>query len=457
MPRAVNGARTTGTARSVSVWQGSGPAFLANISGVVLGMATSLLAARGLGPTGKGSYDLGIATAGLLTLAIGLSLPGGIAYAVARRKSSTATLARLLLALAGAQAAVATAALVLGATVASGVIGSFPPAATAALIVIVTASALVAGLRGILVGVESIARAAILDFLGRLFVFGAAAVVLSATVIAHAQPTYVELLWATAVAGLVTCLIAWAALKDARRAPEGPSAARVILGFALPAHLGNLVQFLNYRLDLFLVSAFASIASVGIYALAVSFAQMVWLAPNAIAVALLPRVAAEAAGASGITDVARISRVTFVLSLLAALALAIVGPPAIAILFGRDFRDAGGQLLLLLPGVTLFGPATVLAAYIGGLGRQRLNLYVSLVALVVTIAFDLLLIPAMAGSGAAIASTLSYATTAILTFVVAARLGHLPLTDLVMPRSGDLEGAREMLNRIRGVRDGRGG
>jgi O-antigen/teichoic acid export membrane protein len=436
--------------RTASVWRGSAAAFAANVSVVVLGLATSLLVARGLGPTGKGSYDLGIATAGLLTLAIGLSLPGGIAYAVAQRKSSPSTLARLLVALAGAQAAIAALVLLVGTAIASDFFGSLPGLATGALVVIIAANTLVASLRGILVGVESIGRASLLDLLGRLLTFSGIACALVLSLLSRELADYVELLWATALAGVISCLLAWAALRQARRAPAGPPGARVILAFSLPAHLGNLVQFLNYRLDLFLVSAFATVASVGIYALAVSFAQMAWLAPSAIAVALLPRIAAEAGGGVGATDVARVARVSFALSVLAALVLSVGGPPVIAVLYGHEFGEAGGQLLLLLPGITLFGPAIVLASYIAGLGRQKLNMYVSIVALVVTIAFDLLLIPPLAGYGAAIASTLSYATTAVLTFAVASRMGSLTLVDMLIPRREDLGMARIVLETIRG-------
>ncbi len=440
--------------RTASVWRGSAAAFAGSVSGVVLGLATSLLVARGLGPSGKGSYDLGIATAGLLALAIGLSLPAGIAFAVAQRKSNPAKLARLLVALAGVQAAIAAVVLAVGMAVASGFFGSFPGLATAALVVIVSASTLSAGLRGILVGVESIGRAAMLDLLTRVLILAGIALVLIASALGAGSATYVGLLWATALAGLIACLFAWVALRHVRHGPAGPSGARVILAFSLPAHLGNLVQYLNYRLDLFLISLFATIASVGIYALAVSFAQMVWLAPNAIAVALLPRVAEESSRGSGDTDVARVTRVTFVLSILAAILLAVAGPPVITVLFGRDFSPAGSQLILLLPGVTLFGPATVLAAYIGGRGRQRLNLNISIVALAVTVLFDLWLIPPLAGYGAAIASTLSYATTAMLTFFVATRLGTLRLRDMFIPRRGDLATARAVLDILRGSAGG---
>ena len=47
-------------------------------------------------------------------------------------------------------------------------------------------------------------------------------------------------------------------------------------------------------------------------------------------------------------------------------------------------------LLWLLPGIVLFSIANVLAAYIAGIGKPRLNLLVSGVSLIVTITLDLL-------------------------------------------------------------------
>src|SRR5215218_2931488 len=68
-------------------------AFGVNIILLPLGIATSVLIARSIGPTGKGSFDLIIATAALLAMVLSLSLPPGITYVVAQGKVSSRVLA----------------------------------------------------------------------------------------------------------------------------------------------------------------------------------------------------------------------------------------------------------------------------------------------------------------------------------------------------------------------------
>src|SRR6185503_14673681 len=68
-------------------------AFGVNIILLPLGIATSVLIARSVGPTGKGTFDLIIATATLLVMVLSLSLPPGITYVMAQGKVASHVLA----------------------------------------------------------------------------------------------------------------------------------------------------------------------------------------------------------------------------------------------------------------------------------------------------------------------------------------------------------------------------
>jgi O-antigen/teichoic acid export membrane protein len=70
---------------------------------IPIGIASSVLIARTIGPTGKGSFDLIIATSTLLLTLLGLSLPAGVTYEVARGDADIRKLALRLMLLAGAQ------------------------------------------------------------------------------------------------------------------------------------------------------------------------------------------------------------------------------------------------------------------------------------------------------------------------------------------------------------------
>src|SRR6185369_15623939 len=77
-----------------------------NLVLIPIGIASSVLIARTIGPAGKGAFDLIIATATLLLMVLGLSLPAGVTYEVARGDANIPSLARRLVLLAFALAVV---------------------------------------------------------------------------------------------------------------------------------------------------------------------------------------------------------------------------------------------------------------------------------------------------------------------------------------------------------------
>jgi Na+-driven multidrug efflux pump len=92
----------------------------------------------------------------------------------------------------------------------------------------------------------------------------------------------------------------------------------------------------------------------------------------------------------------------------------------------------------LLPGIAVFSIATVLAAYIAGTGKPHLNLLVSAVSLIVTIALDFALIPKLNIVGASIASTVSYTVSALLLIVFFKRETGASLRQILLPTSEDV-------------------
>ena len=70
-----------------SLTRSSVHAFASSVCVVLVALAISVVIARALGAQGKGNYDLAFSTATILTLFLGLSLPTGITYSIARRSS----------------------------------------------------------------------------------------------------------------------------------------------------------------------------------------------------------------------------------------------------------------------------------------------------------------------------------------------------------------------------------
>ena len=61
-----------------------------------------------------------------------------------------------------------------------------------------------------------------------------------------------------------------------------------MLSTAVPLHLASIALFLTFRVDILLVSWIAGQTEAGLYGLASSLAEIVWLLPWTVALALLP-------------------------------------------------------------------------------------------------------------------------------------------------------------------------
>jgi O-antigen/teichoic acid export membrane protein len=82
-------------------------------------------------------------------------------------------------------------------------------------------------------------------------------------------------------------------------------------------------------------------------------------------------------------------------------------------LFGPDFSSAVTPTRIILLGLPLEGVAGVIIAFLYGVGRPGLTSWAIGLGLVATVALDLILIPPFGATGAAVASAVSYLSTAL--------------------------------------------
>jgi len=182
---------------------------------------------------------------------------------------------------------------------------------------------------------------------------------------------------------------------------------RSTLSYGLRGYIGNVLQFFNYRLDLFIVNYFLGAAGTGIYSVSVALAELLWYLPNAVGFVIFPKAAASKPEMMN-RFTPRVFGITLALTLLGGLGLAVIGRPFIGIVYSTDFLPAYVPLLVLLPGVILLGSAKVLTNEIAGRGYPHYNSINSGLALIVTIGLDLLLIPRYGVLGASMASSIAY-------------------------------------------------
>lgn len=217
---------------------------------------------------------------------------------------------------------------------------------------------------------------------------------------------------------------------------------RRAISFGVKGYASNALQFVNYRLDLFILNAVVSTSAVGQYSIAVGITQVLWLMPQALSDVLFPRVAALSASTAENAEEARAMaetkslRHTALATLMVTAILAVILVGLVVPVYGAGFRPAVALGLILLPGSALLGLAGPLSATVLGRGHPRLMLIVTVITTPLTIALYVVLIPWLHASGAALASTISYASSFALSAIFYTRVtGHSALWRMVPTRS----------------------
>lgn len=216
-----------------------------------------------------------------------------------------------------------------------------------------------------------------------------------------------------------------------------PIGAGTLLGYGLRLYPAGLTTFLSYRADLFLLSALLGDAgAIGLYALAVSLAEISFQVPDSVATVFYPRVAgSEVAAANRMAP--SMARFTLLLTAIGAVALIPLVWLAIRIVLPA-FEGSLLPFLVLLPGTVALGLSKVLSGYISGLGRPGPVSVIAATGLGVNLILNLLLIPPLGITGAALASMTSYAAHAVLTIGLASRLSGARYREFILPGRAEM-------------------
>lgn len=426
---------------------------------LVLGIASSIILARALGPAGRGMYALIVLIPALLALTGGLGLDPATTYFVARRRDRARSLATTL--------ALTSAALGVALIAVYALITALPPyrhflrttGAEPALVWILvallpatlaaqtlTAAVLALGRYRTYNVITLVTPAVTLLLL--LVLVGGPGLDIAGAVVAAGLGT---------AAGLIAAVMAFHQVAPAAEPGSDGGVLRAAFGFGWRAHLGNLAWFIHYRADMFLVGYLAGPAALGFYSTAVGLAEKLYLAPSAVGTVLFPRVASgdaerEAAGGrepdgrdagprpgtgGSAAESARACRHTLWLTVALAAALAIVAPPLIELLYGAAFRPSVAPLWALLPGVASLAVGRVVSADLSGRGRPGVVARANGALAAVNVALNLWWIPLWGATGAALATSCSYTAAAFVLARRYRRLAGVGWRDLLLLRRSD--------------------
>lgn len=192
-----------------------------------------------------------------------------------------------------------------------------------------------------------------------------------------------------------------------------------------------------YVTDIVLLQLFVPSEEVGYYNAALVAAEFLWFVPMALQVVLLHSASQlwAADRTEEISDMAStITRYTLLMTGGLAVILAVVGEIFLPLYFGTEFSASYLPMLLLLPGVVGFAVSRPIYAIGQGHGNMRGLVIATGAAAAINLIGNVLLIPPFGMYGAAVATSLGYASMVLFHIFTARQLGFHPLKTVPLTR-----------------------
>jgi O-antigen/teichoic acid export membrane protein len=211
------------------------------------------------------------------------------------------------------------------------------------------------------------------------------------------------------------------------------------ISYGWKSNLSNILAFVNYKADIFLVNFFMNPLSAGIYVIAVTLGEKLWLISSAVCTVLLPRLSELSSDEEKrrvLTPL--ISRIVLAVTFSSAALLALISQSFVEIMFGAEYLDSVLPLLTLLPGIVILAVAKVWANDLASRGRPEINTYISAITLISNLLGNILLIPIYGLLGAAMATTLSYFICSVITLIVYMNITKNHYFDILVLKISDI-------------------
>lgn len=194
---------------------------------------------------------------------------------------------------------------------------------------------------------------------------------------------------------------------------------RELLTLGMPALFIGISQGLSLRLDRFLTGFFLRPRDVGVYSVAATITEGLWLAPIALAQVLFHQTAAQTIDSGAVR---RLRRYSLILTICLGTVVFFAAPPAIRLALGTSYSDAVAPLRVLLLGAVGMASYYVDSMVLMGAGHIRAAATAAAAGMALIAAADWVLIPRYGILGAAYASVFGYLTMGAISRLTADRL-----------------------------------
>lgn len=213
---------------------------------------------------------------------------------------------------------------------------------------------------------------------------------------------------------------------------------KTLFSFGIKVHIGNLMYFFRSRVDVFIINLFLNPTAVGLYAISYGMAETLWMLSQSAANVLSPKITSMNSDDKKKEFTPIISRNILFLTIVFAILLFFFSKWLIILLYSENYYNSILPLQILLIGIVSISLERILTADIIARGKPMITTYIVIITVFINIMLNIVLIPKFGINGAALASTISYFINLCMTLFVYIRISGNSFVNIIFIKRTDL-------------------
>ncbi|MBU0487807.1 MAG: polysaccharide biosynthesis C-terminal domain-containing protein [Bacteroidetes bacterium] len=256
--------------------------------------------------------------------------------------------------------------------------------------------------------------------------------------------SYIIALYCGYAAGAVSGLLFVLPHIDRKPDASFPALIRQMAKLGFFVQSASVFQILNYRLAYYFIDFWFGRSVLGLFSVAVQVAEGLWIVGKSIALVQYSKISNTDDKQVAAKITISLFWVSTITTALMTLPLLLPGSSFYTWIFGPEFSEIPSIICYLAPGIVFVAGQTIFSHYFAGLGKHYYNMIAAVTGLAVLASVGAWLIFQFSAQGAAIASTVTYATTFCFQGVLFFKVSKLNFAEFVSPLRKPISSVRQL-------------
>jgi O-antigen/teichoic acid export membrane protein len=205
-------------------------------------------------------------------------------------------------------------------------------------------------------------------------------------------------------------------------------------------YAASFLMFLVFRTNIFLINLYLGEQASGIYSVTMQFGDLVYLIPITMGLLLFPKVSENLRDNGMLT--AKVFRFSLVTMGLICVGILLLGRSLVLLMFGPAFEGAIVPLYWLTPGIVALSLATILNNDLAARGLPSIVIIAPAVALLINVGMNVLFLKSLGLIAASLASSAAYIVLVVMLAAHFVRRLRIPFGQMLFLSQEDIKSVR---------------